>query len=151
MSSFPVSTDSLSEATAARRSPRLAALSRRDIRVLILLVIVALLSLTDLYLTIYFTTTIGLNEGNPLARWIMSFNQPWLLGVWKLVLIGVSTTLLVYTRKSRSSEIGSWACLFIMVWLMCRWSAYIEHSHRLPEFARGERSASAEYVRFDVE
>lgn len=98
----------------------------RPARVLILVIAIAALGLGDLYMTTAFLTSGGMSEGNPIARWIMSFNCVWLLSAWKVMLLGVTCLLLLVTRRSRAAEIAAWLCAAVMLWLAVRWMAYAE-------------------------
>lgn len=130
---------------------RLFDLRRRSVRVGLVVTLVMLMSLIDLVVTLTYTTTVGMNEGNPLARWVMSFNCPWLLASWKVLLMAISGVLLIATRRYRSSEIGAWACFAVMLWLMARWIAYAETAHMASEFQFGSRHQGIEFVQFDRE
>src|SRR6266478_4968970 len=61
-----------------------AAAKGRSCRVIALLVAVVLMSLGDLHITLTYLTSVGMSEGNPLARWVMGYNNPGLLVAWKL-------------------------------------------------------------------
>lgn len=105
----------------------------RGERTLIVLIGVALLSLGDLYMTLTFATSVGMIEGNPIARAVMALNCPILLIWWKAVMLVVTIALLVACRKRRVGELGAWLCLFILLWLTVRWGHY---SDAMPELTQ---------------
>lgn len=107
----------------------------RPRRVLLLSVLIAVFSAIDLHLTILFASTIGLAESNPLARAVMSSGRPGDLMLWKGATVGLCIALLLWTRRSRAAEIGSWLGVAILVWLMCHWSAYAHETHRIVSVA----------------
>lgn len=97
---------------------------RRSWRVLLAVGVIAAISLADLYLTLLYVRTIGFAEGNPLARWVMQFNCPWVLGVWKVLLVGLTCSIFIYCRHRRFAECGAWFGVAVMVWLAGQWSSY---------------------------
>jgi hypothetical protein len=84
-----------------------------------------LVSLADLYLTLTYLNNGGMAEGNPIARWVMSLGCPWLLGVWKACLVGLTCAILFAFRKRGSAELGAWICCAAMAWLCVQWSVYV--------------------------
>jgi len=111
--------------TAPAPRPARAKWSGREWRVTALLVMVALVSLADLYLTLTYLQNGGMAEGNPVARWVMSMGCPWLLTVWKVGLVGFTCTVLFALRKKGSAEIAAWLCCLTMAWLTFQWNTYI--------------------------
>ena len=107
----------------------------RPRRVLLLTALIAAFSAIDLHLTILYASTIGLAESNPLARAVMSSGRPGDLMLWKGATVGLCIALLLWTRRSRSAEIGAWLGVGILVWLMCHWSAYAHETHRIVSVA----------------
>lgn len=126
-------------------------LRRREGRVTLLVALVLTMSLIDLVVTLNYVTTVGMAEANPLARLVMSYNCPWLLATWKILLCGITGGLLIATRGHRSSEVGAWVCLGVMIWLMVRWQAYAETAHTMSEYQRGPEYANVEFVRIGGE
>lgn len=122
----------LTPRTLPARTVRVAegALRQRSVRVIALVVAVAAMSLADLYLTITYLQGVGMGEGNPIARFIMHYNCPWLLSVWKLFLLGTTCSILFAARRARSGEVAAWVCCAVMVWLTGQWRQYAE---RVPE------------------
>ncbi len=96
----------------------------RPFRVCVLLAAVTLLSLGDLWMTILYTTSVGLIESNPIARLVMSHNSVGLLTLWKAATVGLGVGILYRTRRTRFGEVGAWVCFLILAWLTVRWAAY---------------------------
>lgn len=98
----------------------------RTRRILYLLSIVIVLSLTDLYLTLLFVTQGTFAEANPLARAIMHSQSVALLVAWKLGSILTCVGILYSVRRTRSAELGAWVCMAVLGWLTWQWTAYLE-------------------------
>ena len=101
---------------------------KRSNRVVTLVGVVVLLSLADLYMTMMHLATIGMLEGNPLARWIMLNLDPSALVLWKSLTLLIAGAILIKIRHTRHGEVAAWICALILVWLMFRWYGY---SHNL--------------------
>ncbi len=98
----------------------------RSSRVLALTFAVLAMSVADLYLTLLHLRTVGMIEGNPLARAVIELNCAWTLGAWKMLLVGTTCGILLATRRTRSAEVAAWVSVGIMVWLMAQWWAYAD-------------------------
>lgn len=109
-------------------SPARTGLWKRSSRVIILVSVVVLLSVADLYMTMMHLSTIGMLEGNPLARWIMRNLDPSALVLWKAVTLLIASAILIKIRHTPHGEVAAWVCAAILVWLMFRWYGY---SHNL--------------------
>ena len=99
-------------------------LSRRENRVVALTALIALLSLSDLVITMMFLRTIGMSEGNPIARLVMSYNSPAMLIAWKLATVALTSLIFVVGRKRGVAEAGCWVCAGVLVWLTVHWGNY---------------------------
>jgi hypothetical protein len=93
----------------------------RSLRVGLLLLAVALMSVGDLALTLTFITSVGMIELNPIARWVMHLESPHAVAIWKVALILLNVGLLFYFRKRRLAEVASWACFLVMAFVSIRW------------------------------
>lgn len=109
-------------ATTVHRNP----LRLRPVRVAALIVLIMCMSVADLYLTLTYLHGVGMGEANPVARWVMSFNCGWLLGLFKMALVGFTCGTLFAVRKRASAEAAAWLCAGVMVWLTFQWKAYGE-------------------------
>lgn len=103
----------------------------RSSRVIVLLALIALMSVVDLYLTVLYITHTGMNEINPLARAMMEYKSPAILGLWKLTTVSLGVGILVVIRRRRSAEIGAWLGCAVLGVLMNHWLAYIEEYERI--------------------
>ncbi len=125
------------------------ALRNRSVRVFAVVIAVAAMSLADLYLTITYLQSAGMNEGNPLARFIMSFNCPWLLGAWKILLLTTTCSILLVARRARSAEVAAWLCCAVMIWLTGQWRQYAEKIPALtPVIHQLADGRSSDWVQF---
>jgi len=111
--------------------------ARRPTRVIALCCFIILVSLADLHLTLSFLTSGGMAEGNPLARYIMSFNCQWLLGAWKLMLTALACGTFICLRTRLFVEVSVWACALVMVWLLIRWGFYADYAALAAEHFAG--------------
>lgn len=99
-------------------------LTDRSRRVVLLLGAIALMSVADLIMTIEYATSVGLFEGNPIARAVMSYGSAPLLACWKLATVGVCLWILFRARRTGSGELGAWICVAALAWLSFRWTGY---------------------------
>jgi hypothetical protein len=102
-------------------------------RVVWLLSGVILLSLVDLFLTLTYLTTVGMSEGNPIAKWLLqSTNSIWPLAIYKGLTVAICVTLLYRNRYHRQSELASWCAMLILVALAIWWNQYSHYQPMLP-------------------
>lgn len=125
-------------------------LHSRANRVTLVVALVALLSLADLYMTMVHLRGVGMSEGNPIARMVMSYNSPAILVGWKLATILLTSLIFLIARQRRIAEIGCYVCLGALVWLTIRWS---EYSHEIAKATPAvhvlAHLESETWVRFD--
>ena len=100
----------------------------RSRRVIILGVAIALMSAVDLYLTLLYVMNMGMNEMNPLARAMMSYESPAVLAVWKCATVVLSVGILLWIRTKRSAELGAWVGFFVLGWLMPHWVVFVHET-----------------------
>ncbi len=103
----------------------------RSTRVLGLTAAISLMSVADLVITLTYLRSVGMSEGNPIARFIMEHGSSSLLIWWKLASVSLACFILIYARKSRSAEVGAWICFAILVWLTIQWTTYIHEITKL--------------------
>lgn len=119
------------ESSAASLEPRfgrgLSRWSRPEWRMAGLLMVIATVSLADLWLTLTYLKNGGMSEGNPIARWIISMNCAWVLVAFKSVLVGFTISVLWWARQRRIAEVAAWFGCLVMVWLCFRWDGYTTH------------------------
>lgn len=99
-------------------------LTCRRWRVLVLLTLVVALSAADLYLTVMYTSTIGMPELNPLARALLRHGSVLDLVLWKLGSVTLCTGILFRLRDRRSAELGAWVAFVALALLTMQWMAY---------------------------
>lgn len=112
------------------RSP-LGLMARRGYRVGLLGLAIMIMSAVDLYLTLLYVTHTGMNEMNPLARAMMEYQSPALLSVWKGGTVMLCVGILLVIRRQRSAEIGAWAGVLLMGWLMSYWMLFIHETREM--------------------
>ena len=114
---LPTSSGNSSDVPALRRFSR-------EGRILGVLLAIGVMAYADLDMTLAYATNVGMGEGNPVARAVMSAQSPALVVVYKLACTVFGLAILYRFRKSRLSEPAAWAMLLVMGWLMLRWSHY---------------------------
>ncbi len=97
---------------------------RRAIRVWLLVATIAILSMADLYMTLTHLRGAGMGEANPLARLVISYNSPLLLGVWKCACVFLACVILAMARHRWSGEAASWVCAAVLTALTVHWAIY---------------------------
>lgn len=102
-------------------------------RVVTLVVMIAVMSAIDLYLTLLYVTHTGMSEANPLARAMMGYQSPTILALWKLATLVLSLGILIIIREKRSAEIGAWIECIVLGWLMTHWVGYIDFSAEMQD------------------
>lgn len=103
---------------------RLAGAASRGTRVVALTAAIALMSVADLCISLVYLRSVGMSEGNPLARWIMATSSTSFLIWWKLLSVSLGCGIFVFARRFRSAELGAWLCCAVLVWLTIRWADY---------------------------
>jgi hypothetical protein len=112
-------------------SALIAPFTNRSSRVIVLISLIAVMSMVDLYLTILYVTHTGMNEVNPLARAMMEYQSPAVLGVWKIATVLLGVGILAVIRNKRSAEFGAWIGCMILALLMSHWVSYINEHARI--------------------
>lgn len=107
------------------------AASHRPLRVTCLLVAIVVLSVGDLWMTLEHLRSVGMMEGNPIARLLIVHGTPLGLIGWKLASTGLAVFLLYVARRRAAGEVGAVVCCCILTWLTQRWVAYSDHVKHL--------------------
>lgn len=106
------------------RAARTRSERRRALRVWMLLGVIVLLSFADLYMTLTHLRSAGMGEDNPIARFVMSYGSPMLLGAWKAACVCLACLILIIARFRRSAELACWVCCGVLTLLTVRWAHY---------------------------
>jgi hypothetical protein len=99
-------------------------LKTRHARICWLIFAIAVLSIADLHMTLVHLTSIGMSEGNPIARIVMSTQSPGVLIAWKLTSVGAACLAFYAGRRTLVGEVAAWFCCGVLVWLTFRWGQY---------------------------
>jgi hypothetical protein len=97
---------------------------RRDRRMAELILVLWLLSLSDLGFTLWAHHFTAFRELNPIARSMLQANLLALLVAFKLVLTALGTQIFWHLRRHIISELSLWAMVGVYVMLTFRWAAY---------------------------
>lgn len=98
----------------------------RPRRVLLILASVWIINLLDLGYTLSEALHVSFRELNPLAAMLIGKNPDLLIG-YKLGLLTLSSSILLFYSRHRISEIGCWFLLCVYLGVAIRWSMYYEH------------------------
>lgn len=96
----------------------------RSVRVMVLVVAIIALSAGDLAMTLTFLRSVGMGEANPLARFVIEYNSPALLVVWKAASVLLACMIFTLYRRKRCTEVACWCAVAILAWLTVRWWNY---------------------------
>jgi hypothetical protein len=102
----------------------LASGAHRPFRVIALLIVVVLLSLSDLYMTLLHLLHFGMLEVNPVARRIMEYGSPAALILWKLITVGIAAGILFWARRRATAEWAAAFCCLVLAALTAQWILY---------------------------
>lgn len=100
----------------------------RSRRVSVLVLSFVVLGVADLTLTLAYMHTVGLFEGNPLARALAHNGGSGVLAGFKLATIALSSVILFALRAKRSAEMGAWVCVLAMFLVSLEWGKYASAS-----------------------
>lgn len=121
---------------------------RRPIRVVLLSAAIVLMSLGDLHITMTYLRSVGMGEGNPVARLVMTHGSESLLVVWKCASVAFACLIFYKFRAHRCAEIACWLSFLVLTWLLMRWTNYAEEAWRLtPALHVMHESDVAQWVR----
>lgn len=104
---------------------------RRAIRVILLMLTIAALSVGDLVLTLTYVRSVGMTEANPIARYVMSFDSAWLLAGWKFASVGLACLIFYIARYKRSGELAAWVACSVLTLLTFHW---LNYTHEVEKF-----------------
>lgn len=107
-----------------RGARRVSGSTVRSRRVSVLVFSFVVLGVADLALTLAYMNTIGLFEGNPLARALAQHGGQGALALFKIATIAVSSAILVWLRTHRAAELGAWVCAGAMIAVSLQWGQY---------------------------
>lgn len=96
----------------------------RHIRVVALIAAVIAMSMGDLYMTMAYLRTVGMDEANPLARLVISYGCPGALAAWKVLTLTLGMFILFRLRRTRGGELGAWCCFSMLLALTLHWADY---------------------------
>lgn len=104
---------------------------RRSVRVALLTLGIGLMSLADLYITLTYLRTVGMGEGNPIARYVIEHGSPGLLVFWKCASVACACLIFLKYRRRAVAEVAAWLGFGVLVWLLLQWIAYADEAWRL--------------------
>lgn len=96
----------------------------REGRFVGVLIAIAVMAYADLDMTLAYATSVGMGEGNPVARAVMGIQSTTAVVSYKVLCTLIGLVFLYRSRHSRASEPAAWIVLLVMAWLMVRWTTY---------------------------
>lgn len=109
----------------------LRAARRRPFRVTCLTVAIILMSLADLYITITYLRTVGMGEGNPIARYVIQHGSQSLLIAWKCASVALASLIFLRYRDRKIVEAATWFAFGVLLLLLIQWIGYANEAWRL--------------------
>ncbi|MEM9166526.1 MAG: DUF5658 family protein [Planctomycetota bacterium] len=101
---------------------------RRPMRIAVLLVAATILGLADLALTLTYLTSIGMFEGNPIARLVIASGSAWTVAAFKVLTIALTVWITVIMRRRWQAEMLAWVSAVVMLGLFLHWLGYIAYA-----------------------
>lgn len=96
-----------------------------------MLVVLILLSLTDLALTMTYVVGFGMFEANPVVLSIIGDGSPLVMVTWKLGTLLATVTILFACRRFWQAELGTGLGVVVMSALLVHWQGYIVEAEKL--------------------
>ena len=121
----------------------------RSGRIWVALAVAATFALADLWLTVYFMSTTGMSEVNPVARMLADLG-PGALVSFKLLSLLVNGSILLACRKRLSGELGAWASVLVMVMLTAHWHNYMNKTHEMTSMDPAMLASDPSFVKLGV-
>ena len=91
---------------------------------LLLFVAIALMSATDLALTLTYMKGPGMVEVNPIARPFVERGAAAPLALLKISTVTIACLAMFAVRRYRRAELCAWACTFMLMLLTMHWVRY---------------------------
>lgn len=98
--------------------------TQRDLRFLCYALAIVLMSVADLKMTLFYVTSVGMTEVNPIARFLMVYGGVCSIILWKAATVACGVFILWRIRRYRAAEVGAWICCGILAALCVHWFRY---------------------------
>lgn len=98
--------------------------TRRDLRFLCYSLAIVLMSVADLKMTLFYVTSVGMTEVNPIARFLMVYGGVCSIVLWKAATVACGVFILWRIRRHRVAEFGAWICCGVLAALCVHWFRY---------------------------
>lgn len=102
-------------------------------RVLLLSFLIVALSIADLWITLTFLHTVGMEEMNPVASFIIRNQSPLGLVLFKFGSMMACVSLILLVRHRFQGEMAAWTAAAILTALTIRWSDYTAEAIRMQD------------------
>ena len=98
--------------------------NQRDLRFLCYSLAIVLMSVADLKMTLFYVTSVGMTEVNPIARFLMVYGGVCSIILWKAATVACGVFILWRIRRLRVAEVGAWICCGVLAALCVHWFRY---------------------------
>ncbi|MBY0111174.1 MAG: DUF5658 family protein [Phycisphaerales bacterium] len=98
--------------------------NRRDIRFFCYALAIVLMSVADLKMTLFYVTSVGMTEVNPIARFLMLYGGVCSIILWKSATVACGVFILWRIRRHAVAEVGAVICCAILAALCVHWFRY---------------------------
>lgn len=98
--------------------------TQRDLRFLGYSLAIVLMSVADLKMTLFYVTSVGMTEVNPIARFLMVYGGVCSIVLWKAATVACGVFILWRIRRHRVAEVGAWICCAVLAALCVHWFRY---------------------------
>ncbi len=127
----PRGPDVVSDPSLALGRPSL--LLTRPARVFYLVVAAWLMGLADLSITMTYLMSVGMWEGNPVARFVIGLGSPTLVVAFKLCTMLVTSWIVLAHRRRWQAEAVAWLSVVVLGALTAHWLNYIAYAEAMPD------------------
>lgn len=113
-------------------------------RVLILVSVIITLSVADLVTTLTYLQTVGMQELNPFAAYVLRHQSIAALLLFKFGSVFASISLILLVRRLPQGEMAAWIATAILVGLTLHWSTYTDQMLNLQNTETFKEAQSSE-------
>lgn len=118
--------DVVSDPSLALGRPSL--LLTRPARVFYLVLVAWLMGLADLAITMTYLTSVGMYEGNPVARFVIGLGSPAIVVAFKVGTMLVTSWIVLAQRRRWQAEMVAWIAAVVLGLLTVHWLNYIAYA-----------------------
>lgn len=92
-----------------------------------------LMGLADLSITMTYLMSVGMWEGNPVARYVIGLGSPTVVVAFKLGTMLITSWIVLAQRRRWQAEMIAWITVIVLGALTVHWYNYIAYAEARPE------------------